>query len=62
MTTYSNDLHDAFWEAFHNGGRLTVRRRRISSARMLRLRRRTTLTGAIQESVVSQAREALQPW
>lgn len=47
MTTYLNDLHDAFWEAFYNGGRLTVRRRRISIARMLRLPRRRTLTGAI---------------
>ena len=36
MTTYLGTLHDAFWEAFHNGGRLTLRRRRHSVARMLR--------------------------
>lgn len=62
MTTYLNELHDAFWEAFHNGGRLTVRRRRISINRILRLARVGELTAATQEATVAQTREALQPW
>lgn len=64
MTTYLNDLHDAFWEAFHNGGRLTVRRRRISIARILRRPRgrAAALTAPIQEAVVLATRAALQPW
>jgi AbiU2 len=36
MTTDLGHLHDAFWQAFHNGGRLTLRRRRYSIARMLK--------------------------
>ena len=62
MTTYLSHLHDAFWEAFHNGGRLRVRPRRVSVARMLRTQRGRALTAAIQEMMVTQTREALQPW
>jgi hypothetical protein len=62
MTTYLVDLHDAFWEAFHNGGRLTLRRRRYSIARMLRRPKGRAVTAAIQETVVSQTKQALHPW
>lgn len=62
MTTYLSHLCDAFWEAFHNGGRLRVRPRRVSVARMLRTRRGRALTAATQETMVTQTREALQPW
>jgi hypothetical protein len=62
MTTYLVDLHDAFWEALNNGGRLTLRRRRYSIARVLRRPKGRAVTAAIHETVVSQTKEALQPW
>jgi hypothetical protein len=62
MTTYLNHLHDAFWEAFHNGGRLTLRRRRYSIARMLRRPKGKSVIVPIQETVVVQTKRALQPW
>jgi hypothetical protein len=62
MTTYLGSLHDAFWQAFHNGGRLTVRPRRYSIAKMLRRPKGRAVIAAIQETVVSQTKLALQPW
>jgi AbiU2 len=62
MTTYLVDLHDAFWEALNNGGRLRLRRRRYSIARILKRPKGRAVTAAIQETVVSQTMEALQPW
>jgi len=62
MTTDLGHLHDAFWQAFHNGGRLTLRRRRYSIARMLKRPRGKRATVPIHETLVAQTRQALQPW
>jgi hypothetical protein len=62
MTTYLVHLHDAFWEAFHNGGRLTLRPRRYSVARMLSRPKGRAIIVPIQETVVAQTKQALQPW
>jgi AbiU2 len=62
MATYLLHLHDAFWEAFHNGGRLTLRRRRYSIARILRRPKGRAATAAIQETAVTHTRRALLPW
>jgi hypothetical protein len=62
MTTYLGHLHGAFWQALHNGGRLTVRPTRYSIARMLKRPKGSSVFAAIQEEVVSQTKRALQPW
>jgi hypothetical protein len=62
MTTYLGRLHDAFWQAFHNGGRLTVRPTRYSITRMLKRPKGKAVVATIQETVVSQTEDALQPW
>jgi hypothetical protein len=62
MTIYLGRLHDAFWEAFNNGGRLAVRRRRHSVVSMLKRPKGTAVVKPIHEDVVSATDAALQPW
>jgi hypothetical protein len=62
MTTDLGHLHDAFWQAFHNGGRLTLRRRRYSIARMLKRPRGKRAIVPVHETGVAQTRQALLPW
>ena len=62
MTTFLCLLHDAFLKAFQNGGRLSVRPRRYSVARMLKRPKGKRLAKPIHEDIVVATKAALQPW
>lgn len=61
MATYLGLLHDGFWEAFHNGGRLHLRRRRIAINRILDRPPGRRTVNPIHEDIVVTTQRALQP-
>jgi hypothetical protein len=59
MTTFLTRLHDAYWEAFHNGRRLAVRPIRHAVGRILRRPRGARAVKRVHEEIVEHTRHVL---
>lgn len=59
MTTFLTRLHDAYWEAFHNGRRLAVRPTRHAVGRILRRPRGARAVKSVHEEIVEHTRQVL---
>ena len=59
MFAFLNSLHEALWELYFNGRKPVLRRRRYSTARMMKLPSPAHSIGTVQERITQQVERFL---